>query len=489
MDKKIKEKKPISHDTIFKIMLVVTYLVSFVYFLKNVFGKSVQGAVAIGASLLVFTIIIVSIRLKKVSMQVQEFVLSIALAVLVFVISINSGAYYSDDFPMFLAVIGLTGLYLEPKFTLVQIVLIDIQFVLMYMIHPENAESRSQYIMCMAIFTLAASLFYQTIKRGRAFIGMSQERAAEAETLLESLSTVGTTLQSNVVKSSERIEHMQGATQQLEGNASELMEGSSGIIQVAKDVEDSCIAVHTKIQMTEQHIEHLNGGVKTFESVLVNTNQDMQKMNQQITFVKDTMQETNSVFEKMEHQMKQIVEVTQQLNRISSNTTLLALNASIEAARAGQAGAGFAVVATKVKELSVDSNQCAGQVSNVVFEMQDQVQNTTKQLQESTQALTDSMEIVKDLQNGFTELINQFSSLYGHIEAQNENITQVDSIFEELKDKVAEMSAYSEENHSVVDSIAEAMNIYRANIDQVLQDTKQVNDLSASMLEIAKEEK
>ena len=109
------------------------------------------------------------------------------------------------------------------------------------------------------------------------------------------------------------------------------------------------------------------------------------------------MQETNTVFEKMEMQMKQIVEVTQQLNRISSNTTLLALNASIEAARAGQAGAGFAVVATKVKELSIDSNQCAGQVSEVVSQMQEQVQKTTQQLYESTQALAGSTKLVENL--------------------------------------------------------------------------------------------
>ena len=48
------------------------------------------------------------------------------------------------------------------------------------------------------------------------------------------------------------------------------------------------------------------------------------------------------------------------------------------------------------------------------------------------------------------------------------------------------MSEFSEENHHVVDSIAEAMNVYRANVEQVLQDTKEVNDLSASMLQMSK---
>ena len=114
------------------------------------------------------------------------------------------------------------------------------------------------------------------------------------------------------------------------------------------------------------------------------------------------------------------------------------------------------------------------------------MQKTTLQLSESTQALTDSMKLMTELQGDFKKLTNQFDVLYENIEAQNQNVSQVDSIFDELKDKVTEMSAYSEENHSVVDSIAEAMSVYRANVQQVLQDTKEVNDLSASMLKMSK---
>ena len=184
--------------------------------------------------------------------------------------------------------------------------------------------------------------------------------------------------------------------------------------------------------------------------------------------------------------MQEITTATKQLNKISSNTTLLALNASIEAARAGEAGSGFAVVAGKVKELSVDSTGCSEQVSDVVKQMQEKVTKTTKQLEESTQALIDSMKLMTELQGDFKQLTNQFDVLYENIEGQNQNMSQVDSIFDELKEKVTEMSTYSEENHSVVDSIAEAMNVYRANVQQVLQDTKEVNDLSASMLKMSK---
>ena len=485
-EKNKKIKSPISNEAIFKMMLIVTYVVASVYLLKNIIGKNLNGVLAIGGSLLLFAIVAITMRVRKVAVAKQEFIISIGLSIVVFVISINSGAFYSDDFPMFLAVIGMTGLYLEPKFTFVQIFLIDVQFILMYLIHPENAESLGQYITCMAIFTLAAVLFYQTIRRGRAFIEISMERAAEAENLLQSLTAVGEELQNNMEKSSKRVESMRAASGRIEASTDELRQGSAGIIHSVKEVEENCEQVHFKIQETEQQISDLNGGVHLFEATLANTNTNMDKMNHQIAFVRDTMKEANAVFSLLQEQMQEITTVTKQLNKISSNTTLLALNASIEAARAGEAGAGFAVVASKVKELSVDSTSCSEQVSDVVLQMQEKVQKTTLQLSESTQALTDSMKLMTELQGDFKKLTNQFDVLYENIEAQNQNVSQVDSIFDELKDKVTEMSAYSEENHSVVDSIAEAMSVYRANVQQVLQDTKEVNDLSASMLKMSK---
>ena len=53
------------------------------------------------------------------------------LVILVLFISLNSGSYYSDDFPLYLALIALTGMYLEPKCTLVQAVAIDVALVIM----------------------------------------------------------------------------------------------------------------------------------------------------------------------------------------------------------------------------------------------------------------------------------------------------------------------------------------------------------------------
>lgn len=480
-------KKPISKDTIFKVMLYVTYIVAAVFLLKNILGKSLSGVVAIGISLAVFTAILLIMRSNHAKIENQQFVVSMSLVVLVFIISLNSGAYYSDDFPLYLAVIGLTGLYLRPRYTLIQGILADILLVLQYVIHPEKTESTGQFFLCLLMFMLASGMFYMAIQRGRAFILMSQARAEEAEGLLKSLATIGEELQHNFENSMGRIENLQEANARLEGNTSDLRQNSDSIVQEAREVEYTCDNAQDKVQVTESQIGALNGEVKSFETALAANRRNMEEMNRQMEAVKRTVHETNEVFCMLEQRMQEIHTVTEQLNSISSSTTMLALNASIEAARAGQAGAGFSVVASKVQELAVDSNKCSGQVADVVNAMQEQIQKTTLRLGESVEAINSSLGALDGLQGGFDHLTQQFGSLYSNIEEQNSNVKQVETIFMELKDKIADMSAHSEENQVSVEAIAEAMGVYKESMNQVIDDSKHVHELSASMLEISKE--
>ena len=218
-----------------------------------------------------------------------------------------------------------------------------------------------------------------------------------------------------------------------------------------------------------------------------NFNANIIAMNQQMKVVQTAVDQVNQVFHLLEQQMNEIYKVTEQLNKISSSTTMLALNASIEAARAGQSGAGFAVVASKVQELAVDSNKCSEQVAGVVGQMQLQIQETTRQLEESGHAIDASLGTLQGLQDGFSQLTNQFGNLYQNIEAQNGNINQVDAIFETLKNDISEMSHCSEENQKAVEDIAEAMNVYKENMNQMIQDTKQVYEMSSNLMTLTQQ--
>lgn len=484
-EKKNTMKKPTSENTIFRYMMIAVFTISSVFFLKNLLAQTWTSAVVIGICLFLFTVIVLFMKKMQTKLVTQQFILCLSIVFLVFIISLNSGSYYSDDFPLYLSVIALSGLYLVPKYALVQLVLIDILLALAYVIHPEKADPLGQYVMCMALFSVCSYIFYMVIKRGRAYIELGKARAEEAELLIEELKKAGIELQENCDHSVMRIAKLEEANGRLETSAAELQQGSSAIISGTIDAIETFTDVQERMLITEKQIESLNDEVKKVEISLSDNQKNMKGLTTEMESLKNTISATNEVFNTLQKEILEISAITDELAKIAHNTTTLSLNASIEAARAGQAGAGFQVVASKVHSLADDSNSCSSQVVNVVNAMKTRIDETSEQLTDSTNAINSSIRSINELESSFLTLTSQFNSLYQNIEAQNGNVQQMDAIIEDLKGKISDVATSSETNHDSVNAITDAIIIYRENIDNVMADNKQIHNLSSSLLELS----
>lgn len=484
-EKKPTLKKPTSEATIFRYMMIAVFAVASVFFLKNVINQTWTGAVLIGICILIFTLAVFLMKKLQVAAVKQQFIVCLSIVFLVFIISLNSGNYYSDDFPLYLSVIALSGLYLIPKYALIQIILIDIMLALSYVIHPEKADPLGQYIMCMLFFSVCGFLIYMVVSRGRSYIEIGKARAEEAEHLIEELKKAGFELQENCSNSAKRINALEEANESLETSAAELQQGSSGIIHGTAEVMETFTDVQKRMAITEQQIEALNQEVRKVESSLSDNQKNMQGLTTEMESLKNTIMVANEVFSTLHEEILQISGITEELTKIAHNTTTLSLNASIEAVRAGQAGEGFKVVANKVHDLADDSNSCSSQVINVVTAMKMRIDETSQQLSDSTSAINSSIRSINDFEASFLTLTSQFHSLYQNIEEQNGNVQQMDAIIEDLKGKISDMATSSESNHSSVNAITDAIVIYRDNIEKVLADNKQINNLSTSLLELS----
>lgn len=455
-------KPPITQEKIFKFMFIVAIVVSTVFFLKNLLGGAMTEAIIIGSTIAVFALVFLVLYLRKAKDKTKQFVLAIALMIMIFVIALNSGAYFSDDFIMFLAVIALTGLYLEPRYSTIQLVMATCFLIIMFVIHPEKADPIGQYAQCVGEFVLTGILFIQTIKRGKAFIGIGEDRAKEAEDLVESMKDMGEELDHDFAQSSERINN----------NTSELQKGSKSIVDSAIDMQGSCDEVQDRIIISQQSILALNEDVTRFEIALRENQVNIANMEKHLAAVTSTVNEANEVFQAMEQKMGEVADIADQLGDISFNTTILSLNASIEAARAGESGAGFEVVASEMRQLSNNSNIFSEQVSEVVKGLMSEVGETAQQFMDSTKALEESKASMDELQQSFERLTKQFDALYGNIETQNNNVNEVGNIFHDLQARVAEMQNYSADNQKSVGAIIDAMDLYKENIEKVIESTR-----------------
>ncbi len=458
------KNQSISNETIYKILQWLTISVSTLFLIINIARKNTVAMCVIGMCILVFCGMNIFLKKMNVSLYKREFAASFALSTLVFMISLFSGASYSDDFPMMLAVIGLCGMFLEPKLTLIQIMLTAFYFILMYFINPEKAGAASQYILCYACFVLAACLYYQVIKRGRSFIEKSELKAKESDGLLESIREMGTELQEDFESSSKKIEI----------KTMDLQQDSASIAQSAGVVVDSCNDAHNKIVETREQLSQLDDGVKQFETILVENRKNVETMDEQVKAVGTVISESGELFLTLGGQMQEIAGIAKQITNIAFQLTILSLNASVESAHAGQFGAGFEVVASEIRSLAETSGKFSDKVTDAVKDLLEKVEVVAGRVEDSKEAFLNSEQVMKELSDSFGKLNDQFSKLYGNIEGQSQNVNQIDYIFSDLENKVSDMYDNSLSNQKAVEGIAEAMVEFSDNVGKIVRNTQSV---------------
>ena len=150
---------------------------------------------------------------------------------------------------------------------------------------------------------------------------------------------------------------------------------------------------------------------------------------------------------------KQISKITGTIDDISRQTHLLALNASIEAARAGTVGRGFAVVADEVKKLSQETSEATNNIGELIAELQTGMENIVKSMAEE-QAIVET---------GAT-----------HIKSTGENIQNMTSKVQNVNDRIIEVSKILEEQSKASNEVSEGI----INIANATQDhSKHINTI------------
>lgn len=226
-----------------------------------------------------------------------------------------------------------------------------------------------------------------------------------------------------LTESSDRVA---SASSQVLSAAQHLASGSS---EQVSSLEETSASLEEISSMTRQNADNANQ-VKTMM-------QDAREVIKKVNFHMDQMSKAIFNISKSSEETGKIIKT---IDEIAFQTNLLALNAAVESARAGEAGAGFAIVANEVRNLAMRSTEAAKNTSNLIANTINTVRNGDQLTTETRQAFKESVLIMTNI-GGFIDKIASAS------QQQAQDIRQINSA-------VAEIDNVTQQNNSNAETSA-----------------------------------
>jgi len=155
----------------------------------------------------------------------------------------------------------------------------------------------------------------------------------------------------------------------------------------------------------------------------------------------------------LEQAALQITDMVDSIEKISSHTKLLALNASVEAARAGDSGRGFGVVALEVKSLSEQTSATTDQMRSRINTLNSEMTAISKIMEESLQSVSSGQQIVTDVGQRIVEMSEQTTTIANHMSEISEVIDHQRMSAAKISGKITEIAGSSEAVHQNAEGV------------------------------------
>lgn len=253
-------------------------------------------------------------------------------------------------------------------------------------------------------------------------------------------------------------------------------EGASQSANIGRESATAMDETAHGVQRIAEATQLLNTKAVDTQMIATEGEKTLQTAENQMTVIQQSSDETSKRIKQLSAQSAEIENIIKVITDITEQTNLLALNAAIEAARAGEHGKGFAVVADEVRKLAEESKASARQIVELTTSIQLETKEVEKAISVTVHNVEEGVTFIKNAQVSFDSILQAIQEITAQIEDVSASTEEISASTEEVAASVSEIA-------NAATTSAEQSEMIAASVEEQTATLQEINAVAKSLSE------